>query len=47
MVRNCAPENLEIPDRRFAPSGMTAERVDCFVTDAPLRKRFADAPARP
>src|SRR5205085_5963639 len=24
MVRNCAPENLEIPDRRFASSGMTA-----------------------
>jgi hypothetical protein len=24
MVRNCAPENIEIPDRRFASSGMTA-----------------------
>src|SRR6202012_3575054 len=23
-VRTCAPENLEIPDRRSAPSGMTA-----------------------
>jgi hypothetical protein len=23
MVHDCAPENLEIPDRRFASSGMT------------------------
>jgi len=25
MVRNCAPENLEIPDNRCAVSGMTVE----------------------
>jgi hypothetical protein len=24
-MRNCASGNLEIPDRRFAPSGMTPE----------------------
>jgi hypothetical protein len=30
LWRNCAPENLEIPDRRFASSGMTpTKQIGC------------------
>src|ERR1700744_4518192 len=47
MVRNCAPENLEIPDRRFAPSGMTRV-VLSFIREndrASCCKNAADAVA--
>jgi hypothetical protein len=43
MVREHQTRNLEIPDRRFAPSGMTEQlsQLVAFVT-ASARLAFAD-----
>ena len=40
MLRNCAAENLEIPDRRFATSGMTGR------TQAAHLSKLSDEPSR-
>jgi hypothetical protein len=42
-MRNCASGNLEIPDRRFAPSGMTSRLRRCVTSS----RRDHGAPDRP